>query len=386
MHFPIGPGTLPGGAEWTGPPCTQPFRTATTQAWALNVYELTTAWVEGTVDGTTCTGTQNGANWAEADCDATGFWASGNATTGFSSADYNNTALGSLPATDNVQQHMSSDGLTDLVKGWLAGTNSNEGLAFLPNITEQDIALYAKENSAAPSTTNDAYITINYLHPQTGACTINTDGQSVFSVNANAPKYNMFNGTTNAWGLTATNTAALANKQRFLALVSGTTRNESIASPCWTTARSPARSGTVRPGRDPQPAGYQRHRPARHGVGEHLLQHRRGLSSVSGDAVVVWDDNAQTAGNKLRFATYDGTTVTGWSAATSITAPAYAGDEPLYMQLVSRPGADDMVLVVNDRDLRRLCPGLGWIRLGQRRQPGHLGHGRRRPHQPVCGI
>ena len=139
--------------------------------------------------------------------------------------------------------------------------------------------------------------------------------------------------------------AALANKQHFLALASGTTRNESIAmavldnstvagqvwnGTSWSVIPDPLAGANGQLGTVSAKTFYSTD---------------VAYESVSGDAVVVWDDNAQTAGNKLRFATYDGTT---WSAAASITAPAYAGGEPLYMHSASQPGADGMVLVVND--------------------------------------
>ena len=152
MHFPIGTGTLPAGAAVQKATLNAFIQNGGNTGRALNVYELTTAWVEGTANGTTCNGTQNGANWAEPDCDATGFWASGNNTTGFSSADYNPTALGSLPATSNTQQLMTSAALTQLVKDWVAGTNTNEGLAFLPNLTEQDISPVCPGRRASPMT------------------------------------------------------------------------------------------------------------------------------------------------------------------------------------------------------------------------------------------
>ncbi|NNK94863.1 MAG: DUF4347 domain-containing protein, partial [Desulfobacterales bacterium] len=65
---------------------------------------------------------------------------------------------------------------------------------------------------------------------------------------------------------------------------------------------------------------------------------------LSGDAVVVWNDNAQASGDKLRYAVWNGST---WSTSpTSISA--YSGNEPQNMKLAFDPGSDTMALVVND--------------------------------------
>ncbi len=61
----------------------------------------------------------------------------------------------------------------------------------------------------------------------------------------------------------------------------------------------------------------------------------------SGDAVVVWNNN--TASHMLRYSVWNGSS---WSAKTTISA--YTGGEPQTMHLAAKPGADEMVLVVND--------------------------------------
>jgi len=63
----------------------------------------------------------------------------------------------------------------------------------------------------------------------------------------------------------------------------------------------------------------------------------------SGDGVLVWNDNSQSAGNKLRYTVWNGSS---WTTPASITA--YTGGEPQHMHLAAMPGADQMVLVVND--------------------------------------
>ena len=64
---------------------------------------------------------------------------------------------------------------------------------------------------------------------------------------------------------------------------------------------------------------------------------------LSGDAVVVWNDNSQAVGDKLRFAVWDGST---WSAPQSIGS--YAGTEPQNLRLAFDPGSDTLALVVSD--------------------------------------
>jgi len=64
---------------------------------------------------------------------------------------------------------------------------------------------------------------------------------------------------------------------------------------------------------------------------------------LSGDAVVVWNDNTQPVGSKLRYAVWDGTS---WNTPQSISA--YTGAEPQHMKLAFDPSSDAMVLVVDD--------------------------------------
>ncbi|MBT8361895.1 MAG: DUF4347 domain-containing protein, partial [Deltaproteobacteria bacterium] len=80
---------------------------------------------------------------------------------------------------------------------------------------------------------------------------------------------------------------------------------------------------------------------------------------LSGDAVVVWNDNAQAIGDKLRYAVWNGSS---WSTSpTSISA--YAGNEPQNMKLAFDPGSDTMALVVNDvtaDDYAMIWDGTAW--------------------------
>ena len=63
----------------------------------------------------------------------------------------------------------------------------------------------------------------------------------------------------------------------------------------------------------------------------------------SGDAVVVWNDNSQPAGDKLRFAVWDGAS---WTAPQSIGL--YTGVEPQNLRLAFDPGSDALALVISD--------------------------------------
>ncbi|MGB5297122.1 MAG: hypothetical protein WBN48_00155, partial [Thiogranum sp.] len=64
---------------------------------------------------------------------------------------------------------------------------------------------------------------------------------------------------------------------------------------------------------------------------------------LSGDAIIVWNDNSQAAGDMLRYAVWDGTS---WSTPQSIGV--YSGAEPQTMRLAFDPGSDAMVLIVDD--------------------------------------
>ena len=82
----------------------------------------------------------------------------------------------------------------------------------------------------------------------------------------------------------------------------------------------------------------------------------------SGDAVVVWNDNSQAAGEKLRYAVWDGSSWT--TSPTSISA--YGGVEPQNMRLAFDPGSDTMALVVNDAsadDYVLIWDGSAWGKL-----------------------
>jgi hypothetical protein len=65
--------------------------------------------------------------------------------------------------------------------------------------------------------------------------------------------------------------------------------------------------------------------------------------SQSGDAVLVWNDSSQAAGDELRFSVWNGSS---WTTPASIAA--YTGAEPQNIRLASSPSSDEMVLVVSD--------------------------------------
>ena len=75
--------------------------------------------------------------------------------------------------------------------------------------------------------------------------------------------------------------------------------------------------------------------------------------SQSGDALLVWNDNPN-----LKYSVWDGSS---WTPAATIGV--YPGGEPRQMQLASHPGADEMVLVVNDAsevDRAMVWDGSAW--------------------------
>ena len=98
----------------------------------------------------------------------------------------------------------------------------------------------------------------------------------------------------------------------------------------------------------------------------------------SGEAVLVWNNN--TATRFLQYSTWDGAL---WSAKTTVAA--YTGGEPQHMHMAVKPGANEMVLVVNDvnaDDYALVWTGSTW----QSTPLGQLGHSRVRPDRPLCGL
>ena len=80
--------------------------------------------------------------------------------------------------------------------------------------------------------------------------------------------------------------------------------------------------------------------------------------SQSGDAVLVWNDNSQDSGDKLRFSVWDGD---AWTTPASIAD--YTGAEPQQIKIASNPRADGMVLVVSDSnadDYALVWTGASW--------------------------
>jgi hypothetical protein len=98
--------------------------------------------------------------------------------------------------------------------------------------------------------------------------------------------------------------------------------------------------------------------------------------SQSGDAVLVWNDSSEAAGDELRFSVWDGSS---WTTPASIAA--YTGAEPQNIRLASSPSSDEMVLVVSDGSANDYV-GHGRERpVGDRgglREPVGSGHGRLR--------
>jgi len=76
----------------------------------------------------------------------------------------------------------------------------------------------------------------------------------------------------------------------------------------------------------------------------------------SGDAVLVWNNNTDT--RMLQYRVWNGT---AWSSATTIAD--YTGGEPQNIYLAAKPGADEMVVVVNDinaDDYALVWSGYAW--------------------------
>ena len=74
----------------------------------------------------------------------------------------------------------------------------------------------------------------------------------------------------------------------------------------------------------------------------------------SGDAVVVFND-----GDELRYSVWNGST---WTTESALIT-AFAGSDPEHMHLVTKPGGDEMILVVSDKledDYVMIWDGSSW--------------------------
>ena len=66
--------------------------------------------------------------------------------------------------------------------------------------------------------------------------------------------------------------------------------------------------------------------------------------SSSGDALIVWGDKNKRA-NRLRYSVWNGSS---WTTANGV--PGYTGGEPLWMQIASKPGYNEIVVAIADGD------------------------------------
>lgn len=77
---------------------------------------------------------------------------------------------------------------------------------------------------------------------------------------------------------------------------------------------------------------------------------------LSGDAIFVWSDASQTAGNRLRFSVWNGSS---WTSPAAITATGN-NSTPMFMQIASKPGADEIILTVAFNDANRARYAVIW--------------------------
>ena len=174
--------------------------------------------------------------------------------------------------------------------------------------------------------TQDITVTVNQ---------VSDIGKAVFSNNTNTPRTSAWNGSS--FGVAA-DTATLPKRYRTIQGADAPTRDEKIV--VGVDANSPGQvTGEMWNG-----SSWTQLPLSMGTVSENYWYGAEvAYEQLSGDAVVVWNDNSQAAGNKLRFAVWDGSS---WTAPQSITA--YTGAEPQNLRLAFDPGSDTMVLVVND--------------------------------------
>ncbi len=161
--------TIPAGATVSGASIT--FNVSTGSNYAYSLYNMRRSWTEGTANGASGTG----ASWTYYGA-GTGAWGTeGAANTSSDRYDTNlwNATAAQFNTTGSVTFALNASGV-DVVRGWLAGTVTNNGLT-IQNYAGTTTDVWEAASSEATTAANRPKMTITYCLPPTGP-TITTSG------------------------------------------------------------------------------------------------------------------------------------------------------------------------------------------------------------------
>lgn len=342
LRFPIDGSTVPAGTVFQSAAMYVTVESNPGANRQVAVHELLTSFTEGTGTNDACASSSNGAAWQGPNC--TDDWKS---TAGnFGASDYSAASLGSIdPLTDERTYRIN---VSSAVANWISG-GTNYGLAMIGTGTATNNVRWHSRISATES--KRPSILVTYLEPTIGACSIQTDGYSYFTINTTQFLQSFFNGSTNVFGA-GVNAFTIGSKPaRAMAGAASETRDEIIILAVDTSANVLGRiyNGTTWSNATPNPLGTV----SVNGYWSADVAYE----SLSGDAILVWDDSA--ASPRLRYMIWNGD---AWGTPAGV--PGYTGGEPLQMQLVSDPQSDGMALVVTDAsydDYVLVWDGNSWI-------------------------
>ena len=123
----------------------------------VGVYQLNTAWVEGTQSNATCT---TGASWNDPDCSTS----SGLAWTGGGESAYNTTAVGTFNTNATGYQSVTGAAVVALVQSWANNTSANNGVILKGTSNlDKDVRIGSLNNAG-----NEPKLIITYYIPGRG--------------------------------------------------------------------------------------------------------------------------------------------------------------------------------------------------------------------------
>ena len=154
LYFPVA--ALPVGATLTEATL-EVTADAANDSRPSDVFELNTAWTEGTSNDPCL----NGATWDAPNCTDT--WAGGGS---FSTADYDDSVASPPVLAGSAVGTTDTTDVTDIVSNWLAGANS--GLVII-NSTGADVKIRSNDTADPPR------LLLSYLTPTPGGCSDVTD-------------------------------------------------------------------------------------------------------------------------------------------------------------------------------------------------------------------
>ncbi len=292
---------------------------------SVTLYPLNTTWIESS------------ANWNDPNGSATGRWASG---TTFSTSDFDSTKpLGSFTPSSIGYKTITSAALKTLVQGWITTPSSNKGIGLIvTGSNTEESQIFNSESTV----NNVPYMDIEFEYLAADACNVDSYGSAYWSRNG------VLNGQWAYWNggnFESTQSApAVAASFEYVVGASSALRDEKIIAGVLNTSTTTnivgqMWNGTAWINLPISPLGKA---TSISDVGAAV-----GYEQQSGRGVLVWNDNRETAGRKLRYSIWNGTS---WTSPASITS--YTGEEPATMKMVVKPDSNEMLLVVNAYDYK----------------------------------